>query len=57
MSSQEPIFKVNLFYSYCHKDTRCKDSMERSLALLKRNRFLKSWSDQSILPGNQFLKK
>ena len=57
MTSQEPSFKVNLFYSYCHKDTRHRDSMERSLALLKRNGFLKSWSDQCILPGQSISKK
>ena len=57
MTSQGPVFKVNLFYSYSHKDAQYRDAMERSLALLKRNGFLKSWSDQSILPGQSISTK
>lgn len=57
MTSPEPTLRVNLFYSYCHKDAKYRDSMEESLALLKRNGFLKSWSDQSILPGQSISKK
>lgn len=56
MTSQKPTFKVDLFYSYCHKDARYRQSMEKALALLKRNGLLKSWSDQSILPGQSISK-
>ena len=57
MTSQKPTFKVDLFYSYCHKDARYRQSMEKALALLKRNGLLKSWSDQSILPGQSISKR
>ena len=42
---------VQLFYSYCHKDTQYRESMETALAALKRDGLLHQWSDQLILPG------
>lgn len=51
MTRQQPVFTVRLFYSYCHKDARHREAMERSLAPLKREGLLKNWSDRSILPG------
>ena len=42
---------VQLFYSYCHKDAQHRESMETSLAMLKRDGLLQQWSDQQILPG------
>ena len=51
MTLRQPAFTVRLFYSYCHKDARHREAMERSLAPLKREGLLKNWSDQSILPG------
>ena len=53
MTSQSPTFSARLFYSYCHKDAQYKNSMERSLALLKSQGLLNDWSDQSILPGQK----
>lgn len=44
-------YLLKLFYSYSHKDTRFRESMEKSLALLKKEGLLKDWSDQSVLPG------
>ena len=43
--------QIKLFYSYSHRDKEYKAKMDTSLALLKRNQLLKSWSDQSILSG------
>ena len=40
-----------LFYSYSHRDERFRKDMESSLALLKRNGILNTWSDHAILPG------
>ena len=51
MTLRQPVFTVRLFYTYCHRDARHRDSMERSLAFLKREGLLKNWSDRSILPG------
>ncbi len=42
---------TRLFYSYCHKDSSHRESMETSLALLKRQGHLHQWSDAEILPG------
>ena len=44
-------YKSSLFYSYSHKDTRHKESMDRSLSLLKNEHLICSWSDQKIIPG------
>lgn len=57
MNQQQSIFPVNLFYSYSHSDQRYRESMEHALTLLTRNKLVKSWSDQSILPGQQISKK
>ena len=51
MTSQQSIFPMRLFYSYCHRDEQYRDSMEKALALLEQQSLLKQWSDQSILPG------
>ena len=42
-----------LFYSYCHKDARYKDSMERALSVLRREGHIQEWSDLMILPGQR----
>ena len=44
-------YTVNLFYSYSHKDSQHRESMERALAMLKGNGMLVDWSDHAILPG------
>ena len=40
-----------LFYSYSHKDDKYRKDMEDSLALLRKNKILLTWSDHEILPG------
>ena len=44
---------VKLVYSYSHKDTQYRESMETSLKLLKSEGLLEDWSDESILPGRR----
>ena len=51
MSTTVPRFTVRLFYSYCHTDSSYRDSMERSLSLLRDRRLLQEWHDARILPG------
>ena len=51
MATQKSRFVVNLFYSYSHRDSQHRASMEDSLALLKGDGLLVDWSDQAILPG------
>ena len=53
---QSPL-AIQLFYSYCHKDGSFRDSMETSLATLKRDGLLENWSDRQILPGQSISKK
>ena len=51
--NRQSTVSVQLFYSYCHKDTQYRESMETSLAALKRDGLLHQWSDRSILPGQE----
>ena len=46
-------FTVRLFYSYSHKDSDFRKSMEDSLSLLKQRGLLDDWSDLKILPGGK----
>ena len=51
MTSSSSAASTKLFYSYCHKDADYRESMEKSLALLRRDGLLQQWSDLKILPG------
>ena len=53
MSKHLTSFTVRLFYSYCHKDEQYRESMETSLAFLRREKALTSWSDKNILSGQK----
>ena len=44
---------VQLFYSYSHKDAQYRQSMETALVQLRRDKLLRQWSDQRILPGQK----
>ncbi len=43
-------FPMKLFYSYCHKDSNFKETMESTLKLLEDDG-LQQWSDGCLLPG------
>ena len=47
-------YRVNLFYSYCHKDEHYRNRMETALALLRDEGSLTEWSDRKIIPGTPF---
>ena len=51
MTTNSNTFHANLFYSYSHKDVQHRKDIETALSLLKRDKLLKDWSDQNILPG------
>ena len=57
MTIQNIHFTARLFYSYCHKDTKHRTNMEKSLSLLRRDRLLRDWSDQRILAGQPISQK
>ena len=44
-------FNARLFYSYCHKDAQHRDSMETALKLLEQDGLIRTWHDESIVPG------
>ena len=45
-------FTTTLFYSYSHKDSKYREKMEESLALLRhQDGIINDWSDTQILPG------
>ena len=46
-------FAARLFYSYCHKDATYRDSMEASLAHLRRQGYLREWHDAEIPSGSK----
>lgn len=56
MTDHQSDFPVHLFYSYCHKDEQYRDTMDKSLSLLKKEGSLMSWHDQLILPGQEISK-
>ena len=51
MSKHTSSYSVRLFYSYSHKDSGFRQTMEDSLSILRRNQILTTWSDVSIVPG------
>ena len=57
MKKEQSPMAIQLFYSYCHKDGSYRESMETSLAALKRDGLLENWSDKQILPGQSISKK
>ena len=51
-------FKVKLFYSYSHKDSKHREKMVKSLTLLRElDGILSDWSDHQILPGQHISEK
>ena len=51
MKNRQVAFSAHLFCSYCHADDRYRRSLDKSIALLKNEGSVKTWSDQKILPG------
>lgn len=47
-------YRVNLFYSYCHKDEHFRRKLEDALGLLRTNGLLTDWHDRKILPGTKW---
>jgi len=51
MENKEPI---DIFLSYSHKDEKFRAELEKHLASLKREGFIKPWHDRKITPGNEW---
>jgi len=46
--------KIQLFYSYSHKDEKLRDEMETHLKILQRAHLIDSWHDRKILAGEEW---
>lgn len=46
--------KINVFFSYSHKDEKLRDSLEKHLSLLKRDGVISQWHDRRIGPGEDW---
>jgi internalin A len=46
--------KIQLFYSYSHKDEKLRDEMETHLKILQRAGYIDSWHDRKILAGEEW---
>ena len=42
---------IDVFFSYSHKDEGLRDELATHLALLQRQRVIRSWHDRSIVAG------
>jgi internalin A len=46
--------KIQLFYSYSHKDEKLRDELENQLKILQRADYIDSWHDRKILAGEEW---
>ena len=46
--------KIQLFYSYSHKDEKLRDEMETHLKILQRAGYIDSWYDRKIPAGEEW---
>ena len=46
--------KIEVFYSYSHKDQDLRDTLENHLSLLHRQGYISEWNDRKILPGAEW---
>lgn len=49
--------KVELFFSYSHKDEELRDELVKHLTILQRQGLISTWYDRRILAGENFSKK
>lgn len=45
--------KVNVFFSYTHKDEELRDELEKHLIVMKRNNLIDTWHDRKIDAGSE----
>ena len=45
---------LNLFISYSHKDEFYREQLQTHLSSLRRNSYIKDWSDRKIIPGEDW---
>ncbi|KPA11145.1 transcriptional regulator [Candidatus Magnetomorum sp. HK-1] len=46
--------KIELFYSYSHKDEKLRNELEKHLSILRRQGHISEWYDRKISAGNEW---
>lgn len=46
--------RVEIFYSYSHKDEKLRDRLEKHLSILKREGVISGWHDRKITGGKEW---
>jgi len=46
--------KIEVFFSYSHRDEHLRDELVKHLSLLKRQGIITEWNDRKIVPGAQW---
>ena len=46
--------KINIFYSYSHKDESLQKELAKHLSILRRQGVIKTWHDRKITPGREW---
>ena len=50
----QPSERLELFYSYSHKDEELRDQLDNHLAMLKRDGVISGWHDRRISAGQEW---
>jgi DNA-binding response OmpR family regulator len=56
IETTKPRNKIELFYSYSHRDAKLRNELEKHLALLSRQHVIEAWYDRQIEAGREFEK-
>lgn len=48
---------IKVFMSYSHEDEKYKEKLDKHLAVLKRNKKIKTWNDRKLVPGKDIDKE
>jgi len=46
--------RIELFYSYSHKDEKFREELEKHLSILKKNAIIANWNFRKILAGSEW---
>ena len=46
--------RIEIFYSYSHRDTKLRDELEKHLSILKRQGHIEAWHDRQISAGREW---
>jgi hypothetical protein len=49
--------KIEIFFSYSHRDERMRDKLEKHLSALRREQIISGWHDRKIMSGTEWKDK